>query len=301
MRGMLAARAGIEAARRRPAPTPKLGGATSDAVFALSQGVWHTDHAGVENTAKSDDLLLSQNGSYHDPVYSRQGQRLEMPAEQSEPSGSGRWLRWALAAIALVGVVAVVPAIPAAWASIRASAVVEGKVAGNGSVTVTQCSRGFLVIDWQCRGTYSYTDPTADGSGVITNVVLANDPTHHDTGDQVSATLQPGTHRAYLSGGVYFAGVVLLLFGIAASLLAAGMLLLWRRAGLWIMVALLAAGLASLSPTLTEIWSTPGVLASSQPAVPVGPPPAVLSPQPSGTPSPSSSQTPSAAQGSPSR
>jgi hypothetical protein len=234
-------------------------------------------------------------------VYSRQAQRPEALTEESPPPGTGRWARSALAVIALIGVMAIVPAIPAASASIRASAVVEGKVGGIGSVTVTECSRGFLVVDWQCRGTFSYTDTPADGSGVVTNVVLANDPTHHDTGDEVSAVLRPGTRRAYLWGGVYFASVVLLLFGIAACLSAAAVLFLWRRAGLWIMVALIAAGFASLSPTVIEIWSKPGISASSQPSVPAGPPPAVLSPAPSLTPSPSPSQIPSAARPSPGR
>jgi hypothetical protein len=234
-------------------------------------------------------------------MYSRQAQRLEEPAEESVPPGAGRWARWVLVVIALIGVVAVVPAVPAAWASLRAPAVVEGKTGGSGSVTVTQCSRGFLVLDWQCRGTYSGADPAANGFSVTTNVVLANDPAHHDTGDEVSATLQPGTRRAYLGGGVYFAGVVLLLFGIAVCLSAAGVLLLRRRAGLWVMAGLLAAGFASLSPTVIEIWSAPGVSASSQPSVPAGPPPAVLSPAPSLSPGPSSSQATTAARSSPTR
>jgi hypothetical protein len=123
-------------------------------------------------------------------------------------------------------------------------------------VTVTQCSRGILLVDWHCQGNFSYTDPMANGYGVTPNVVLANDLRHYERGDRVEVNLVPGTRRGYLWGGVYFLGhTVLALLGFALCLCAAVMLLAWRRASRWVMAAILAAGIVFLLPALLETWS----------------------------------------------
>lgn len=178
-----------------------------------------------------------------------------------------------MAVIALGAVVAVVPALPYAWASARAQTAVTGD-APSGYVMVTGCTRAFLPADWHCQGSYAYADPMANGDGVTTNIALANDPRHHNRGEQVSAVLQPGTRSAYLWGGAYSARLFLLALGLVLCLCAAGLLLAWRRPRLLIMVAFVAVGAVCLALTLVDTWSAPSAAPSSQPSGPAGPPPA---------------------------
>jgi hypothetical protein len=169
-----------------------------------------------------------------------------------------RWKRWLVAAAALAAVAAAVPALPAVGASLAAPAAVLGSGAssGGGTVTVTRCSRGFLLASWQCRGTFAYSDPMAQSSRVTTNVILANDPHHYGRGAQVGVSLRDRTHRAYLWGTSYATGVVMLLLGfIWCAFLACLLLLTRRRMSTWASGCILAAGIALMSPTIAGLWS----------------------------------------------
>ena len=170
--------------------------------------------------------------------------------------GSAGWTRWTLAAIALAALAAALPALPATWASVTApSAVTDHASAGGGTLTVTECTRGFLLADWQCRGTFAYADPMAQGSQSFTRVVLANDSRYYDQGAQVGASLQARTQRAYLWGTRYVAGVMVLVFGLVWCAFAAWMLLLTRRRpGTLPISAVLVAGMACLYPTVAGLW-----------------------------------------------
>ena len=171
--------------------------------------------------------------------------------------GSVRWTRWTVAAIALAALIAALPALPATWASLAAPGAVGGNAgAGGGTVTVTGCSRGFLLADWQCRGTFAYSDPIAQGSGVTTDVVLANDPRHYRRGAQVGVSLRTGTHRAYLWGQSYEARILVLVLGLAlCASLAAMLLLTRRRVNIWLTGGALILGIACLAPTIAGLWS----------------------------------------------
>jgi hypothetical protein len=144
--------------------------------------------------------------------------------------GSRPWKRWLVAVIALAALVMAVPAIPAMSASLAAMAsVADSAGGGSGTVTVTSCSRGLLLANWQCHGTFDYADPEAQSWVVTANVVLANDLHHYDRGTQVGASLKTGTHSAYLWGDAYAAGVLVLLLGFVLCALLGGVLLLTRR------------------------------------------------------------------------
>ena len=170
--------------------------------------------------------------------------------------GPARRGRWTVALLVLAALIAALPAVPAAWASLTAPGSVGDRAsAGGGTVTVTGCSRGVLLADWQCRGTFAYADPIAQGSHVTTNVVLANDPRRYGPGAQVGASLRPGTHRAYLWGQRYEAGVLVLLLGLVLCGLAG---LLLTRVSTWLTAGQLAAGIACLGPTIVQLWFSHG-------------------------------------------
>lgn len=128
--------------------------------------------------------------------------------------------------------------------------------AGGGTLTVMGCTRGFLLADWQCRGTFAYADPMAQGSQVFRNVVLANDPRYYNRGAQVGASLRARTHRAYLWGTAYVAGVMVLVLGLVWCAFAAWMLLLTRRRPSMLPISVvLVVGMACLYPTVAGLWS----------------------------------------------
>ena len=158
--------------------------------------------------------------------------------------------------IALAALAVALPALPATWASVTSpGAVTDGASAGGGTLTVTQCTRGFLLADWQCRGSFAYADPMAQGPQVFRNVILANDARHYDRGAQVGASLQARTHRAYLWGTRYVAGIMLLVLGFSWCAFTACMLLLTRRRpGLLLAGGILVAGMACLYPTVAGFW-----------------------------------------------
>jgi hypothetical protein len=111
----------------------------------------------------------------------------------------------------------------------------------------------------------------AQGAQVTKNVVLANDPRRYRRGAQVGVSLRPGTHRAYLWGGMYEAGIVVLLLGLAlCAVLACLLLLTRRRVSGWLTAGALVLGIACLSPTIAALWSGPP---SAPPAAPAGPAP----------------------------
>jgi hypothetical protein len=158
--------------------------------------------------------------------------------------------------IALAALGLAFPAVSATWASLAAPASVTSSAAsGSGTVTVTNCSRGVLLADWQCRGTFAYADPMAQGWAITKNVALANDPRHYDRGAQVGVSLKAGTHRAYLWGDSYAAGVLKRLLGFVLCALLAGVLLVRPgRIRIWMSGAILILALACLSPTIADLW-----------------------------------------------
>jgi hypothetical protein len=192
-------------------------------------------------------------------------------AQRSNP-----WQRWLVAVIALAALILAVPAIPAMSASLAAMpSVTDSAGGGAGTVTVTSCSRGLLLANWQCRGTFEYADPMAQSWVVTANVVLANDPRHYDRGTRVDASLRPGTHSAYLWGNSYAAEALVLLLGFVLCALAGGMLLLTRRrVSTWVTACVLFLGIACLTPTIGGLWfptaSSPSSSSSSSvpPTVP---------------------------------
>lgn len=164
-----------------------------------------------------------------------------------------------MAVLALAALAAALPALPAAWAGLAAPSAILGQSAsaGGGTVTVTRCTRGFLLANWECRGTFAYSDPIAQGSHVTANAVLANDPDHYGRGAQVGVSLRAGTYRAYLWGGRYAAQVLALMLGLVLCALVAGVLLLTRRrVTMWLAGGVLALGLACLSPAVAGLWPT---------------------------------------------
>jgi hypothetical protein len=174
-----------------------------------------------------------------------------------------------VAGFALAALTAALPALPAAWASLAAPGAVVGSSAsaGGGTVTVTRCSRGFLLASWHCQGTFAYSDPMAQGSRVTVDVVLANDPRHYGRGARVGASLLAGTHRAYRWGGLYAAGVLVLVPGLVLCAFLAGMLLLTRRrVPVWLGGGVLALGIACLSPALAGLWPITASIPSPSPA-----------------------------------
>jgi hypothetical protein len=184
-----------------------------------------------------------------------------------------------IAVIALSALCMAVPGVPATWASLAAPAsIVTSAGGGSGTVTVTHCSRGLLLADWHCRGTFEYADPEAQGWRITPNVVLANDTGHYIRGAQVGVSLKAGTHRAYLWGDSYAAGVLVLLLGFVLCAFLVGVLLLRsRRVRIWVSGGILVLGIACLSPTIIELWFT--TASTSSPST-VGPPPSIQRPSP---------------------
>ena len=168
-------------------------------------------------------------------------------------------MRWGIVVIALAGMAAVLPALPAALASLAAPASVSDSAGmGGGTVTVTRCVRGWLLVDWQCQGTFAYSDPMASDPTqrprVFTNIVLANDPRHYDRGAHVGASLRAGTSRAYLWGFSYEVSVLMLVLGfVLCAVLAGALIIRPRRVSLWVSGGILAAGMACLSPAIAGL------------------------------------------------
>lgn len=168
-------------------------------------------------------------------------------------------MRWGIAVIALAGLIAVLPALPAALASVAAPASVSDSAGmGGGTVTVTRCFRGWLLVNWQCQGTFAYSDPMASDPTqlphVFANVVLANDPHHYDRGAQVGASLRAGTNRAYLWGFSYEVSVLVLLLGfVLCAYLAAALIFRPRYVNLWVSGGILVFGMTCLSPTIAGL------------------------------------------------
>jgi hypothetical protein len=194
--------------------------------------------------------------------------------------GSRRWARWMVAVIALAALGMAVPAVPATWASLAAwGSVADTASGGGGTVAVKNCSRGLLVANWHCQGTFEYSDPEEQGWRITRNVVLANDPSHYVRGAQVGASLKTGTHRAYLWGNSYAAGVLVRLLGFFV-LCALAVVLLWRprRVRTWVSGGILILGIACLSPTIADLWFTTASTSSSSTVGSV--PPATSRPSP---------------------
>lgn len=170
---------------------------------------------------------------------------------------AGRHARRVLAVVAVAVLLAVAPALPAAWAGLAALGAVGDNAGGQGgAVTVTHCARGPLLAGWQCRGTFAFSDPMAQGSAVTPDVLLANDYRYHPAGQPVGAALLAGTRRAYLWGGQYQASVLLLAAGVALCALAAAALAETRRTPISRAAGvLLVLGLCAVSPTLIGLWS----------------------------------------------
>jgi hypothetical protein len=117
---------------------------------------------------------------------------------------------FALVLLSLVAVASlvVVPSLPAESRGLThftsMGSVREGPWDGGhlGVVTVVNCSRGRLVLDWTCRGLFQVNDPMSDDYPPVQNVTVVNDARFHSAGSMVGAKLTSGYHQAYLWGGL---------------------------------------------------------------------------------------------------
>jgi hypothetical protein len=141
---------------------------------------------------------------------------IAVPEQPAVRPASRRDLAMRRVIVSLLMVIALVGCVPIAYALtaglIGWSTVADGG-ATSGTVQVTACPSPVQ----PCRGTFGYADPGgavgAQPSDVSYSVPIANDLRRHRTGTVVAASLDPGHHRAYLSGN---APLLLMLVSITA-------------------------------------------------------------------------------------
>jgi hypothetical protein len=132
--------------------------------------------------------------------------------------------------VSLLMVIELIGCVPIAYSLtaglIGWSTVADGG-ATSGTVQVTACPSPIQ----PCRGTFGYADPGgavgAQPSDVSYSVPIANDLRRHRTGTVVAASLDPGHHRAYLSGDTPL--LLTLVSMMAIAYVMTGIVLVGRR------------------------------------------------------------------------
>jgi hypothetical protein len=126
-----------------------------------------------------------------------------------------------LVLLVAVASIVIVPSLPAEWRGLsHLASIGSGSPHADGVhlgfVTVANCSRGSLVLDWGCRGLFQVNDPMSDEYPPVENVTVVNDSHLRSRGSLVDVKLTSGSHQAYLWGRVeqgrvlaFWAGVLL--------------------------------------------------------------------------------------------
>ena len=141
--------------------------------------------------------------------------------------------------IAALGLLLVLPSLPSGWSGISHLPSIRDLGAGN--VRITNCSRGDLLIDWTCSGTWSPNDPMAHPTPSI-HVTVKNDAQHLTLGtDLAYVRLERGIHDAYNAGATKQGQTVALWLGVLAGLATLVLIVTTRRSRL---LSLPASGLA---------------------------------------------------------
>lgn len=118
--------------------------------------------------------------------------------ESSESTRCGPPVRIVVLVLTVVALLFVLPSLPAAWAGLTHFSDLNE---AQGSVVVSHCERGALLVNWTCSGTWSANDPMATPINDFQAVVV-NNPRLLPKGTNLGyVTAVPPSHDVYLAGG----------------------------------------------------------------------------------------------------
>jgi hypothetical protein len=142
------------------------------------------------------------------------------------------------------------PSLSAHWVSVTHFDKIGDQGGGElGYVTVARCTRGSLIRDWSCSGTFQVNDGMAEPYQPTPDVRVANDFRWHRPGTTIGATISPGSHVGYRWGTTvqlqtleYWAGALLCLALLVVSATVAArrrrsMAVAWLMLATWIILA----------------------------------------------------------------